>query len=84
MCKAAWRGDRERSKETQRHKYKRKTHTEKAFWDLFLFKLILFLTALDLRCFVQPYLSYGEWGLLCIVVYRLLIAGASPVAEHRL
>ena len=78
----AWR----RERKEQRHRGTQERHIwRRLLGGLFLFfLLILFLTALDLRYFVQPYLSYGEWGLLCIVGYRLLIAGASPVAEHRL
>ena len=52
------------------------------------FKLVylfyLFLAALGLRCCVQAFASYGERGLLFIVVGGLLIAVASLVAEHGL
>ena len=51
---------------------------------LFIVLLIcLFLALLDLRCFLV--LSHcGEWGYSLVAVHGLLIAGASPVAEHRL
>ena len=45
---------------------------------------ILFLAALGLRCYTQAFSSCGERGLLPIVVRGLLIAVASPVAEHGL
>ena len=48
---------------------------------LFVFK---FLAALGLRCCARAFSSCGEWGLLFIAVNRLLIAVASPVAEHGL
>ena len=54
---------------------------------LFLSKFIysfLFLAALGLRCCAQAFSSYGEWGLLFIVVRGLIIAVASLVAEHGL
>ena len=51
----------------------------------FFFKLIyLFLVALGPCCCVRAFSSCGEWGLLLIVVLRLLIAVASLVAEHGL
>ena len=53
------------------------------FYLLTLFYL-LFLAALGLRCCEQAFSSCGEWGLLFIVVCRLLIAVASLVAEHGL
>ena len=49
------------------------------------FKLIyLFLAALCLYCCARASSSCGEWGLLFVVVRRLLVAVASPVVEHRL
>ena len=47
---------------------------------------ILFLYLSLCWVFVAAYAfsSCGEWGLLCIVVVGLLIAGASCVGEHRL
>ena len=55
------------------------------FFFFFLNKFIyLFLAVLGLRCCVQAFSSCGEWGLLFIVVCRLLIAVASLAAEHRL
>ena len=54
----------------------------------FFFNLLtltyLFLAVLVLRCCVWAFSSCGEWGLLFVVVNRLLIAGASLVAEHGL
>ena len=46
--------------------------------------LWVFLTVLGLRCCMPAFSSCGEWGLLFIVVLGLLIAVASPAAEHRL
>ena len=42
------------------------------------------MAALDLRCCMQAFSSYGERGLLFDVVRGLLIAVASLVAEHGL
>ena len=44
----------------------------------------LFLAVLGLCCFVQPFSSCGERGLLFVAVYGLLMAVASLVAEHGL
>ena len=57
--------------------------------DFFFFFLIylliyLFLAVLGLRCCARAFSSWGEWGLFVIVVCRLLIAVAFPVAEHGL
>ena len=43
-----------------------------------------FLATLGLRCCVRAFSSCGERGLLFVVVRRLLIVVASPVAEHGL
>ena len=51
------------------------------FKNLFIY---LFLAALGLRCCTRAFSSCGEWGLLFVVVCRLLIAVASLVVEHRL
>ena len=48
---------------------------------LFIF---YFLAVLGLRCCTRAFSSCGERGLLFVVVRGLLIAVASPVAEHRL
>ena len=40
-----------------------------------------FLAALGLRCCTRAFSSWGEWGLLFIVVSGLLIVVASPVEE---
>ena len=46
--------------------------------------MYLFLAALGLSCCVQAFSSCSERGLLFVVVRRLLVAGASLVAEHGL
>ena len=55
---------------------------------IYLFKKIilfyLFLAVLGLRCCAQAFSSCGERGPLLTGVCRLLIAVASPVAEHGL
>ena len=56
-----------------------------SFIYLFIFislYILLFLAALGLRCCAWAFSSCGERGLLFVVVCRLLIAGASLVAEH--
>ena len=50
----------------------------------FLIYLYLFLAALGLRCCTQAFSGCGERGLLFVAVHGLLIAVASPVAEHGL
>ena len=55
----------------------------------FFFKLInlfifLFLAVLGLRCCMWAPPSCGEQGPLFMAVHGLLIAAASPVAEHGL
>ena len=52
----------------------------------FLNKFIyyLFLAVLGLCCGTQAVSSWGEWGLLFVVVCGLLIAVASLVVEHGL
>ena len=56
--------------------------------DNFIFSLVpfyLFLAVLGLlHCCAWAFSSCGEWGLLFVVVRRLLIAVASLVAEHGL
>ena len=54
----------------------------KTFLKIYLF--ILFLAALGLGCYARAFSSCGERGLLFLAVHGLLIAVASPVAEHRL
>ena len=56
---------------------------ESFFFSINLFYLF-FLAALDLCCCEWAFSSCGERGLLFLVVRRLLIAVASPVAEHRI
>ena len=51
---------------------------------VYLFIYILFLAVLGLRCCVWAFSSCGEWGLLFVVVSRLLIMVASLVAAHGL
>ena len=53
-----------------------------SFYLLFLFYLSL--TALGLCCCTQAFSSCDEWGLLFVVVWRLLISVASLVSEHGL
>ena len=43
-----------------------------------------FLAALGVHCCSLAFSSCGEWGLLFVVVRRLLLVVASLVAEHRL
>ena len=50
----------------------------------FFFLIFLFLAVLGLRCCAQAFSSCSEWGLLFVVVRRLLIAVASLLAEHGL
>ena len=49
----------------------------------FIYLFTLFLTTLDLRCFVQAFSSCGELGLLFVVILSFLIVLDSLVAEHR-
>ena len=49
-----------------------------------IYLFYLFFAVLGLRCCTRAFSNCGEWGLLFIVVRRLLIAVASLVAEHRL
>ena len=51
--------------------------------NLFIY-LFIFWAALGLRCCAPAFSSCGERGLLFVVGCRLLIAVASPVAEHGL
>ena len=55
-------------------------------WSLSLFLNLfdLFLAALGLHCCAWAFSSCREWGLLFIVVHRLLTVVASLVAEHGL
>ena len=46
--------------------------------------IYLFLAAVGLCCCAPAFSSCGEWGLLLVVVRRLLIVVASLVAEHGL
>ena len=46
--------------------------------------MYLFFAVLGLHCCAQTFSSCGEQGLLCIAVYRLLIAVSSLVVERRL
>ena len=46
--------------------------------------IYLFMSALVLSCYSWAFSSCGEWGLLFVVVRRLLIVVASLVEEHRL
>ena len=42
------------------------------------------MVVLGLRCFAKAVSNSSEWGLLFLVVRRLLIEVASLVMEHRL
>ena len=53
------------------------------FFLTYLF-IYLFMAELGLCCCAQAFSSCGEWGLLFVAVRGLLIAVASPVAEHGL
>ena len=62
---------------------------ELSFFLFFFFFLVnlfiyLFLAVLGLHCCMRASSSCGEWGLLFVVVHRLLIVVASLVAEHGL
>ena len=46
--------------------------------------IYLFLVVLGLHCYLQTFSSCGKWGLVFIVMLRLLIVMASLIAEHRL
>ena len=48
------------------------------------FLFFLFLAALGLHCCPWAFSSCHEQGLLFVAVRKLLIAVASPFAEHRL
>ena len=52
----------------------------------FLINLFIysFMAALGLHCCTRAFSSCGERGLLFVVVYGLLIAVASLIAEHGL
>ena len=50
----------------------------------FVFLINLFLAALGLRCCALAFSSCGEQELLFLAVRGLLVAVASPVAEHGL
>ena len=56
----------------------------KPFFKKFIYFIYLFLAALGLRCCERAFSSCSEWGLLFVVVRRLLTAVASLVAEHGL
>ena len=47
----------------------------------FIYFIYLFLAALGLRCCARAFASYGEQGLLFVVVRGLLIVVAPLVAE---
>ena len=46
--------------------------------------MALFIYGGTLRCFSWAFFSYGEWGLLLVVVHSPLTAVASLAGEHRL
>ena len=51
---------------------------------LFIHLFLNFLAALGLCCCTRPFSSWGEQGLLFVVVCGLLIEVASLVVEHGL
>ena len=53
-------------------------------FSLFFFNkfIYLFLALLGLRCCASAFSSCGKWGLLFVVVCRLLIVKASLAAEQ--
>ena len=51
---------------------------------LFSLNCFIFMVVLGLHCYVRALSGFGKWGLLFLVVLRLLIAVACLVAEHRL
>ena len=67
-------------KTTMRYNF---TPTRMAHLFICLF-VCLFMAALGLCCCARAFSSCGEWGLLFVVVHRLLIAVAFLVVEHRL
>ena len=50
----------------------------------FLKKINIFLAVLGLHCCVSAFSGFGSRGYALVAACRLLIAGASLVAEHRL
>ena len=42
------------------------------------------LGVLGLCCCRWAFSSHSQWGLLLVVVHRLLLVAAAPVVEHRL
>ena len=54
------------------------------FLNILQFFVCLFLAAMGLHCYAWAFSNCGERGLLFVVVCGLLIAVASPVAEHGL
>ena len=53
------------------------------FKNKFIYFIYLFLAALGLCCCTRAFSGCSEWGLLFVVVRRLLVV-ASLVVEHRL
>ena len=54
------------------------------FFNFIIIIIIIILAALGLRCCTRAFSSCSERGLLFVAVRGLLIAVASPVAEHGL
>lgn len=54
------------------------------FFNVFKFKIYLFLAALGLCCHARASSSCGQQGLLSVSVHRLLIEVVSLVGEHQL
>ena len=63
-----------------------KTHTHSIpfFFSKFIYFIYIFLAVLGLCCCALAFSSYGERGLLFVVVRGLLTAVASVVVEHGL
>ena len=60
------------------------TKSLNSFFYKYLFIYLFILAVLGLRCCARAFSSCGGWGLLLVVVHRLLIVVASAVVEHGL
>ena len=54
------------------------------FFLIIIYLLFIFGCTVGLHCFVWAFSSWGKRRLLFVAVHRLLLAVASPVAEHGL
>ena len=60
---------------------------ESQFWvpsSLFYLCIYLVLSVLGPCCYTLAFSNHGEWGLLFIEAYKLLIVMTSLIAEHGL